>query len=184
MNPELSIRWVIFSTGCHNKSSYGVCCSSAWDRANTAFPFTSDPICVSGHLSITPAITSFSDFGNIPSKPAIIRVHISFQVAQMFSVSWILWIGQCKKWLKGTCFFLKKMSVTRSEAGGGLWDLCPLSSCLQLWHHSCWMCPEWARLPGLGVVLPVWIVYTAGKILEIKLMFYCRALIIWNRIWN
>lgn len=114
----------------------------------------------------------FFYFGNLPSQPAIIRVHIYFQAAQMYSVPWIFGTGLCKGWLKDTWSSWKKLVMQDVRLVGCSEIYTPSFAVSSSGTIVAGMCPEQARLPGLVVVLPVWIVYTGGADWELKFTFH------------
>lgn len=217
---------------------------------------TSDPTHISGHsLSTSLTITIFLKFiletslhnQQLSGYIFLFKQHKCFLCPEILELAcarggWKTLASSWKKWLiQGVRLVGGSETCTRSL---------PVSSS---GTTVAGMCPEWARLPGLVVVLPVWILHTggadwelnftfhylfarhcnecpifpliimtrvyltftsftvvllqrirtlesehtcrlqdffflgkdnAGWILEVKLMFYCRALIIWNKIWN
>lgn len=175
MDPELSIRLMIFSTGCHNESSYGVYCSSVWDRANTAFllshliQLTFQVTCCPSPLQLLVFLILETSLHSqqLSGYTFIFKQHKGFLCPGFFELACAR--GGCKT----LPFFLKTWVLQGLRL---VWGSEARTHCLAVSSFGttgAGVCPEWARLPGLVVVLPVWIVYTGGADWELNFTFHC-----------
>lgn len=176
MDSGFSFRWVIFSTGCHNENSYALCCCSVWDRASTEFPL-SHLIQLTFQVTRCPLPWQLLFFFKFNLETSLHNQQLSgyvflFKQHKYFLCPEILELACARGGWKTLASSWKKWLIQGVRLVGGS-ETCTRSLAVSSSVTTvAGMCPQWARLPGLVVVLPVWILYTGGADWELNFTFH------------